>query len=69
MAMRSPAWTTLERYADSDPADIIEAVRCPEQGVHNMLEYLAKFGGARAYLEQIGISSEDIARLRARLRS
>lgn len=58
----------LERYAGSDPAEIIEAVRCPEEGVHNMLEYLAKFGGARGYLEEIGLSAEEIARLRARLR-
>jgi protein-tyrosine phosphatase len=58
----------LQRYANSDPAEIIEAVRCPEEGVHNMLEYLAKFGGVRGYFEEIGLTGEDIARLRARLR-
>jgi protein-tyrosine phosphatase len=58
----------LRRYPDAEPQAIIEAVRCPEQGVHNMLDYLAKFGGARAYLEEIGLTPEEIARLRARLR-
>jgi protein-tyrosine phosphatase len=58
----------LRRYSDADPAAIIDAVHCPEQGVHNMLAYLENFGGARAYLEHIGMDSEHIARLRARLR-
>jgi len=58
----------LERYADAEPAAIIEAVQCPEAGVHNMLAYLTNFGGARAYLEEIGIRQADITRLRARLR-
>jgi protein-tyrosine phosphatase len=58
----------LKRYADADRAAIIDAVQCPEAGVHNMLAYLEKFGGAQAYLEEIGISPGHIARLRARLR-
>jgi protein-tyrosine phosphatase len=59
----------LQRYADAaEPALIIDAVQCPEAGVHNMLAYLEKFGGAQAYLEEIGLSGEHIARLRARLR-
>jgi hypothetical protein len=33
-----------------------------------MLEYLEKFGGARAYLEEIGVPAPQIAQLRARLR-
>jgi protein-tyrosine phosphatase len=58
----------LQRYADADPAAIIDAVQCPEEGIHNMLAYLEEFGGTRAYLEDIGMDREDIARLRARLR-
>lgn len=58
----------LQRYRDAEPAKIIDAVQCPEAAVHNMLAYLAKFGGARAYLEEIGVPAEHIARLRARLR-
>ena len=58
----------LERYADGDPAAIIEALQCPEQGVHNMLAYLENFGGARGYLEAIGMQRAHIERLRARLR-
>lgn len=58
----------LQRYADAEPAAIIEALQCPRQGVHNMLAYLEEFGGARAYLEAIGMRREHIARLRARLR-
>jgi len=58
----------LERYADADADAIIEALQCPEQGVHNMLVYLEEFGGARGYLEAIGMTREHIARLRARLR-
>jgi protein-tyrosine phosphatase len=58
----------LLRYADAEPEAVIDAVQCPEQGVHNMLRYLESAGGARAYLEEIGMSREHIARLRARLR-
>ena len=58
----------LKRYADYDAAAIIDAVQCPVEGVHNMLEYLEKFGGARAYLEEIGVPAQQIAQLRGRLR-
>jgi protein-tyrosine phosphatase len=58
----------LERYADADAEALIEALQCPEEGIHNMLAYLEEFGGARGYLEAIGMDSEHIARLRARLR-
>jgi protein-tyrosine phosphatase len=58
----------LKRYADSDPQRIVEALRCPEEGAHNMLKFLAQAGGVRAYLAQIGLSADQIARLRARLR-
>jgi protein-tyrosine phosphatase len=58
----------LKRYADGEPAAIIEALQCPEQGVHNMLAYLEQFGGAQGYLEAIGMEHAHIARLRARLR-
>jgi protein-tyrosine phosphatase len=58
----------LARYADMDPSDILENVRCPEEGVYNMLAYLARQGGVRAYLGSVGLSDEEIARLRARLR-
>jgi protein-tyrosine phosphatase len=58
----------LRRYADADPAAIIDVVQCPEAGVHNMLEYLDRFGGARGYLEEIGVPEEQITLLRARLR-
>lgn len=58
----------IKRYSSADPAAIIEAVRCPEVGVHNMLAYLEKLGGAVAYLESIGLTPAEIAKLRARLR-
>jgi protein-tyrosine phosphatase len=58
----------LKRYSDFDPADVIDAVQCPEAGIHNMLAYLGKFGGARTYLEEIGLHCAHIERLRARLR-
>jgi len=58
----------LQRYADAEPAAIIDALQCPAQGVHNMLAYLEDLGGARAYLEAIGMRGEHIALLRARLR-
>jgi protein-tyrosine phosphatase len=58
----------LRRYADIAPAEIIEAVRCPEEGAHNMLEYLADVGGVHAYLQQIGLRKHEIERLRSRLR-
>jgi protein-tyrosine phosphatase len=58
----------LERYPDSDPARILEALRCPEEAAHNMLTFLARAGGVRAYLTQIGLSAAQVAQLRARLR-
>lgn len=58
----------LRRHRDGDPQAIIEAVRCPEEAVYNMLHYLDRAGGARAYLCGIGLGAEEIARLRARLR-
>jgi protein-tyrosine phosphatase len=59
----------LRRYPQIDPARILEALHCPEEGAYNMLEFLKAAGGVRAYLEQIGLSADEIARLRARLRS
>jgi protein-tyrosine phosphatase len=58
----------LVRYKDVDPHDVLENVRCPEEGVHNMLAYLGREGGIREYLGKIGLQSEEIVRLRARLR-
>jgi protein-tyrosine phosphatase len=58
----------LRRYGESDPATVIEAVRCPEEAVYNMLGYLDRAGGTRAYLGRIGLAEAEINRLRARLR-
>ncbi len=58
----------LKRYRDADPQDVLENVRCPEEGVHNMLAYLESEGGIREYLGKIGLNELEIARLRARLR-
>jgi protein-tyrosine phosphatase len=58
----------LMRYHDTDPKDVLENVRCPEEGVHNMLAYLEKEGGIRKYLRGIGLNEIEVARLRARLR-
>lgn len=58
----------LQRYPDFEPAEVIDAVQCPEAGIHNMLAYLGQFGGTQAYLAEIGVPREQIERLRARLR-
>ena len=58
----------LKRYASTEPERVLEALRCPEEGAHNMLRFLADAGGVTAYLRQIGLSGAQIARLRARLR-
>ena len=58
----------LRRYPDSEPQRIIEALRCPQEGAHHMLSFLERAGGVHAYLAQIGLRREEIARLRARLR-
>ena len=58
----------LKRYADTEPARVLDALRCPEQGAYNMLSFLERAGGVRAYLAQLGLAPEEIARLRARLR-
>ncbi len=57
----------LRRYPDSDPRAIIEAVRCPQETVYNMLAYLERAGGINTYLRRIGLGADEIARLRARL--
>ena len=58
----------LKRYSRTDPAHILEVLRCPEEGAYNMLKFLAQAGGVRAYLGEIGLTSGEIAALRARLR-
>ena len=58
----------LRRYRDGDPAAILAAVRCPEETIYNMLDYLDRAGGIRAYLRRIGLSESQIGRLRTRLR-
>jgi protein-tyrosine phosphatase len=58
----------LRRYPDQATASILEALRCPKEGVYNMLEFLDAAGGVHAYLAQIGLAAQEIARLRARLR-
>jgi protein-tyrosine phosphatase len=58
----------LKRFSNLERAEIFEALRCPEEGVHNMLTYLSQYGGAAGYLRAIGLSDTTIARLRARLR-
>ena len=58
----------LERYSHHGAERVLEEVRCPEEGVYNMLEYLQQAGGVRAYLEGIGLADGDIGRLRAKLR-
>jgi protein-tyrosine phosphatase len=59
----------LGRYPHIEAPRILDALRCPEEAAYNMLRYLEAAGGVRAYLAQIGLSPEEIARLRARLRS
>jgi protein-tyrosine phosphatase len=58
----------LRRYPHSDAARILDALRCPPEGAYNMLEFLGRAGGVRAYLAQLGLTATDIERLRARLR-
>jgi protein-tyrosine phosphatase len=58
----------LQLYTNLDRAEIMEALRCPEEGVHNMLAYLAQYGGAAGYLRAIGLGDPTIEQLRARLR-
>lgn len=58
----------LKRYASADPSRILDALRCPEAGAHNMLGYLQRAGGIRRYLESLGLTVDEVARLRARLR-
>ena len=58
----------LRRYADTERERILEALRCPAEGAYNMLAFLERAGGVRAYLAQIGLTPDQIALLRARLR-
>jgi protein-tyrosine phosphatase len=59
----------LKRYAESEPARVLEALRCPEQGAYNMLKFLENAGGVHTYLRDLGLTEEQIGALRARLRS
>jgi protein-tyrosine phosphatase len=59
----------LRRYPDIDAPRILESLRCPEQAAYNMLKFLEAAGGVRAYLAEIGLTSDEIGRLRARLRN
>lgn len=59
----------LKRYPDTEPARILEVLRCPEEGAYNMLKFLENAGGIRAYLMQIGLTADEIDALRGRLRS
>ncbi|MBV8853931.1 MAG: tyrosine-protein phosphatase [Sinobacteraceae bacterium] len=59
----------LQRYPDADPAELLEAVRCPPQGVYNMLSWLRQRGGTSAWLQSIGLTAPQVEQLRARLRS
>ena len=68
---RSTAMLTtpyLARYPDADPAELLDALRCPPEGVYNMLTWLQQRGGIRAWLQSIGLTAAETARLRARLR-
>lgn len=58
----------VRRYPQLDPEQVAEFVRCPEEGVYNMLDYLVRQGGPRAFLRAIGLSGEEIDRLYLRLR-
>jgi protein-tyrosine phosphatase len=58
----------LRRYPHTERERILEALRCPVEGAYNMLAFLERLGGVRAYLAQIGLSADEIARLRSRLR-
>jgi protein-tyrosine phosphatase len=60
--------TYLQRYAPAEPARILEALRCPEEGAHAMLSFLERTGGVRTYLKTLGLAEDEIARLRSRLR-
>jgi protein-tyrosine phosphatase len=59
----------LKRYASAEPARVLEALRCPEEGAYNMLKFLENAGGIRAYLRDIGLTTAELDALRARLRS
>lgn len=59
----------LRRYPGAGREQILEALRCPEEGAHNMLRFLDDAGGAHGYLAQIGLTEDEIGRLRRRLRS
>jgi protein-tyrosine phosphatase len=47
-----------------------EDVRCPPEQIHNMIAHLdSRYGGVHAYLSKIGLSSDEIERIRSRLLS
>ena len=60
--------TYLQRYAHLGTAAILDAVHCPEQGIHNLLAYLQARGGIRRWLQTIGMHTSEIEQLKLRLR-
>jgi protein-tyrosine phosphatase len=48
---------------------VLDQIRCPGEQVHNMLAHLnERYGGANGYLQSIGLSPAEVARIRGRLR-
>src|SRR6195256_296613 len=54
----------LKRYAEADPQRILEALRCPEEGAYNMLQFLVAAGGVHAYLAHIGLQQDELEGVR-----
>lgn len=58
----------LRRYSNLTREEILEAVRCPPEGVYRMLDYLRNQGGIEAFLGSLGMSETELVQLRSRLR-
>lgn len=54
----------------TQPDAVLERVRCPPEQIHNMLAYLTdRYGDTTRYLQTIGLSRNEIIRLKERLLS
>lgn len=54
----------------TQPDGVLERVRCPPEQIHNMLTYLTdRYGDTTRYLYAIGLSRNEIIRLKERLLS
>jgi protein-tyrosine phosphatase len=59
----------LNFLSHKKPEAVLEQIRCPAAQIHNMLAHLEeRYAGIAGYLKEIGLTPDEIERIRGRLR-